>query len=95
MKRIFLLCAALCCAAVSHAQKWEGLADTPPMGWSSWNKFACNVDEKMIREIADALVSSGLADAGTFISISMTAGTPPSAMPTDFRSAIPSVSRAV
>lgn len=40
MKRIFLLCAALCCAAVSHAQKWEGLADTPPMGWSSWNKFA-------------------------------------------------------
>ena len=64
MKRIFLLCAALCCAAVSQAQKWEGLADTPPMGWSSWNKFACNVDEKMIREIADALVSSGLADAG-------------------------------
>lgn len=64
MKRIFLLCAALCFAAVSHAQKWEGLADTPPMGWSSWNKFACNVDEGMIREIADALVASGLADAG-------------------------------
>ncbi|NML67873.1 glycoside hydrolase family 27 protein [Hymenobacter sp. RP-2-7] len=34
------------------------------MGWNSWNKFACNVDEKLIREVADALVASGLRDAG-------------------------------
>ena len=27
----------------------NGLAQTPPMGWNSWNKFACNVDEKTVR----------------------------------------------
>ncbi|MDP1675341.1 MAG: glycoside hydrolase family 27 protein [Bacteroidota bacterium] len=47
-----------------HAQKFEGLAKTPPMGWNSWNKFACNVDEKLIREMADAMVSNGMKDAG-------------------------------
>jgi alpha-galactosidase len=47
-----------------QAQKFEGLALTPPMGWNSWNKFQCNVDERMIREIADAMVSSGMKDAG-------------------------------
>ena len=41
-----------------------GLAMTPPMGWNSWNKFACNVDEKLIRQTADSLVSSGMKDAG-------------------------------
>lgn len=46
------------------AQKFENIALTPPMGWNSWNKFNCNVDEKLIREIADAMVSSGLKDAG-------------------------------
>lgn len=41
-----------------------GLARTPPMGWNSWNKFATAIDDKTVREIADALVSSGLRDAG-------------------------------
>ena len=40
------------------------LALTPPMGWNSWNKFACNVSEDMIREMADAMVKSGMKDAG-------------------------------
>ncbi|WP_332698203.1 hypothetical protein, partial [Devosia sp.] len=31
-------------AGNSWAQKAEGLADTPPMGWNSWNKFACDID---------------------------------------------------
>lgn len=44
--------------------KYNGLALTPPMGWNSWNKFACNVDEKMIRHVADAMVASGMKDAG-------------------------------
>lgn len=48
----------------SIAQKWDNLALTPPMGWSSWNKFGQNISEKDIMEIADALVSSGLADCG-------------------------------
>ena len=34
------------------------------MGWNSWNKFGCNVSEKMVREMADAAVSSGMKDAG-------------------------------
>ncbi|RJF85848.1 glycoside hydrolase family 27 protein [Sphingomonas cavernae] len=42
----------------------DGLAATPPMGWSSWNKFAERIDDKTVREIADAMVSSGLRDAG-------------------------------
>ncbi len=41
-----------------------GLAMTPPMGWNSWNKFGCNVDEKLIRDTADAMVASGMRDAG-------------------------------
>jgi alpha-galactosidase len=40
------------------------LALTPPMGWNSWNKFACNVSEEMIRSMADAMVKSDLKDAG-------------------------------
>ena len=64
MKHLILLCAALVGAATASAQKWEGLADTPPMGWNSWNKFGCNIDERMIREMADALVDTGLAEAG-------------------------------
>ena len=40
------------------------LALTPPMGWNSWNKFACHVSDKLIRETADAMVSSGMKAAG-------------------------------
>jgi hypothetical protein len=40
------------------------LAPTPPMGWNSWNKFGCNVSEDMIRDMADAIVKSGMKDAG-------------------------------
>ncbi len=46
------------------AQKFEGLAETPPMGWNSWNKFGPNVNEQMIREMADAMVTSGMKAAG-------------------------------
>ena len=42
----------------------DGLARTPPMGWSSWNRFAEAIDDRTIREIADHIVSSGLRDAG-------------------------------
>jgi alpha-galactosidase len=41
-----------------------GLAPTPPMGWNSWNKFACNINEGFVKGIADAMVSSGMKDAG-------------------------------
>ncbi|MEO7992243.1 MAG: glycoside hydrolase family 27 protein [Chryseolinea sp.] len=51
-------------AHITIAQKFPNLARTPPMGWNTWNKFACNVDETLIRASADAMVSSGLRDAG-------------------------------
>ena len=34
------------------------------MGWNSWNKFACNIDENLIKGVADAMVETGLRDAG-------------------------------
>jgi alpha-galactosidase len=42
----------------------NGLARTPPMGWNSWNHFGCAIDEQIVRETADALVATGLRDAG-------------------------------
>jgi len=36
----------------------------PNEGWNSWNHFACNVNETVIRQTADAIAASGLADAG-------------------------------
>ena len=47
-----------------RAQKYEELAKTPQMGWNSWNKFACDINEELIREIADAMIEKGIADAG-------------------------------
>ena len=41
-----------------------GLAATPPMGWSTWNHYAHNISDKLIREEADAMVASGMRDAG-------------------------------
>ncbi|PON41249.1 Glycoside hydrolase [Parasponia andersonii] len=42
----------------------NGLGLTPAMGWNSWNHFGCSIEEKLIRETADAMVSSGLAALG-------------------------------
>ncbi|HYO23365.1 MAG TPA: glycoside hydrolase family 27 protein [Lacipirellulaceae bacterium] len=46
------------------AQKFEGLAPTPPMGWNTWNTFAGNINEKLIKEMADAIKASGMQEAG-------------------------------
>src|ERR1700757_3361883 len=40
------------------------IAATPPMGWNSWNHFAGKVTDADVRAAADALVSSGMRDAG-------------------------------
>ena len=45
-------------------QKFEDMAPTPPMGWNSWNQFACNVNENIIHEVADAICSNGMKEAG-------------------------------
>ena len=40
------------------------VAQTPPMGWNSWNYFAGRVTDKDIRDSADQIVASGMRDAG-------------------------------
>jgi alpha-galactosidase len=44
--------------------KYKDLAKTPQMGWNSWNTFATNINEQLIKDIADAFVTLGLKDAG-------------------------------
>lgn len=60
---LLIMCAALAGPA-AQAQKFEELAKTPQMGWNSWNTFACEINESMIKEMADDMVSSGLKAAG-------------------------------
>ena len=62
-KFISLVVITFCFLGVT-AQKFEQLAKTPPMGWNSWNKYGCNVSEILIMGMADAMVSSGMKDAG-------------------------------
>jgi len=68
MKKLSFLLAALCSllTGVSFAQSdvSKGLALTPPMGWNTWNKFACNVSDELVRGMSDAMVKSGMKDAG-------------------------------
>jgi alpha-galactosidase len=48
----------------------DGLAPRPPMGWNSWNHFHSKVDDASVRAQAEAMVSSGMRDAGyTYINI--------------------------
>jgi alpha-galactosidase len=48
----------------------NGLARTPPMGWNSWNSFHCDVSADLVEATADAMVASGMKDAGyTYVNI--------------------------
>ncbi len=61
----FVFALILFVALTPAARAWDnGVALTPPMGWNSWNKFGCNVSEEMIKSMADAMVTSGMKDAG-------------------------------
>lgn len=51
------------CTVLTYALD-NGLVRTPPMGWNSWNCFGANIDEAKIKGVADAMVTSGLRDAG-------------------------------
>lgn len=63
IKILVAMLSLLIAPALLMAQE-KPLASTPPMGWNSWNKFGCNVSEDMIRQMADAMVKSGMKDAG-------------------------------
>lgn len=65
MKKPLVIAALLFVFSVANVYALDkGLAKTPPMGWNSWNKFGCNVSEKLIKEMADTMVASGMRDAG-------------------------------
>jgi alpha-galactosidase len=51
------------CSGIAWAQN-STLARTPPMGWNSWNHFACNVSDAIVRAQADAMVGSGMKSVG-------------------------------
>jgi alpha-galactosidase len=64
MRKILLLL-FVSSIVVCKAQKKEAiLAPTPPMGWMTWNYFGTDIYEKDIREMADAMVSSGMSKVG-------------------------------
>src|SRR5215467_2373280 len=61
----FIFFAALAVVMSSVAGATDStLAATPPMGWNSWNHFACKVTAADVRAAADAIVSNGMKDAG-------------------------------
>lgn len=56
--------AALLLVAPGAAALAGPMAATPPMGWNSWNHFAGKIDDATVRAQADALVATGMRDAG-------------------------------
>ena len=42
----------------------NGVGKVPAMGWNTWNTFGCNINETLLKQTADALVSSGMRDRG-------------------------------
>ncbi len=55
----------LAIAAVgTGAAQEQNLGQTPPMGWNSWNHFACKVTDADVRAAADAIASNGMKEAG-------------------------------
>jgi len=61
---ITILLLTCSCAYAAQASANAALANKPPMGWNSWNHFSTKVTDEVIRKQADAMVSSGMRDAG-------------------------------
>jgi len=63
-KTLAAVTAALALGSIASAQKFEGLAETPPMGWNSWNTFETHIDEELVKGVAQAMIDNGMRDAG-------------------------------
>jgi alpha-galactosidase len=63
MKKSILIAMAFGCALRAGAVE-SNTAATPPMGWNSWNHFACKVTAADVRSAADAIASNGMKEAG-------------------------------
>lgn len=62
--KTFIILTTLALLFITVLSLKNGVGLTPAMGWNSWNHFACNISETVIRQTADKLVSSGLKDLG-------------------------------
>ncbi len=67
----YVVAAMFCVFSTGFVAAQQGsLAARPPMGWNSWNHFKDKVDDASVRAVAEAMVSSGMRDAGyTYINI--------------------------
>jgi alpha-galactosidase len=63
MKKLLTL-SILFLSITCYAQKFDKLALTPPMGWNTYNTFAGNFNEQILRDMVDLIVSTGMKDAG-------------------------------
>ncbi len=67
---VLLLCAGAAVAPIRTGRLGEtpvalaGVAPPPPMGWNTWNSYGCDIDARLVEHAADALVSTGMRDAG-------------------------------
>ncbi len=59
-----LLIPGMLILAAANAQTNPVLAATPPMGWNSWNAFRCNISASLLQQIAQAMATNGMKDAG-------------------------------
>jgi alpha-galactosidase len=62
--RVAALLILACALRVPAVAQEPTLAATPPMGWNSWNHFACRVNDPVVRAAADAIASNGMKAAG-------------------------------
>ena len=61
---MFLCMNILSASAQNNLDSKTDLAPTPPMGWMTWNYFGTDISEKIVHDIADAMVNSGMVKAG-------------------------------
>ncbi len=64
MKKITSVLIVMLMSLSIWAQKNKDLALTPPMGWNSWNTFGTDINEQLVKDVADAFVNLGLKEAG-------------------------------
>ena len=62
MKKILVF--LLLATQITVYGQFPDLAKTPPMGWNSWNAFGLEINSKIVKAVADSMVSKGLAAAG-------------------------------
>lgn len=63
-RTIVIICLMASPAVLSQSPKSPNLAETPPMGWMTWNMFGPDITAALIIEMADSMIAKGLAYAG-------------------------------